>query len=60
MREALAEAWLEKEHKVIWPWNMERDKRNANASLPGADLVGFVENGSEIRLILGEVKSSRR
>lgn len=56
--EALAEAWLEKEHQVIWPWNMERDKRNANASLPGADLVGFVRNGSETRLVLGEVKSS--
>ena len=35
--EAFAEAWLSQEHGVIWPWNMERDKRNANASLPGAD-----------------------
>lgn len=58
--EAMAEAWLEKEHQVIWPWNMERDKRNANASLPGADLVGFVRNGSETRLVLGEVKASKQ
>lgn len=56
--EAFAEAWLREEHKIIWPWNMERDKRNANASLPGADLIGFVVNGSESRLVLGEVKSS--
>jgi len=56
--EALAEAWLAEGYQVIWPWNMKRDKRNANASLPGADLVGFVENGVETRLVLGEVKSS--
>jgi len=56
--EALAEAWLSREYKVIWPWNMERDKRNANASLPGADLVGFVVNSANTRLVLGEVKSS--
>ena len=58
MGEAVAEAWLSREHKVIWPWNMERDKRNAYASLPGADLVGFLESGADTRLVLGEVKSS--
>ena len=56
--EALAEVWLKREHGVFWPWNMERDKRTALASLPGADLVGFVTQGNEIRLALGEVKSS--
>lgn len=56
--EALAEAWLSREHGVVWPWNMERDKRTPLASLPGADLVGFVTNGSETRLALGEVKCS--
>jgi len=56
--EALAEAWLSREHGVVWPWNMERDKRTAQASLPGADLVGFVTQGSETRLALGEVKCS--
>lgn len=56
--EALAEAWLSREYGVVWPWNMERDKRTPQASLPGADLVGFVTKGSETRLVLGEVKSS--
>ncbi|MHB1333678.1 MAG: hypothetical protein ACYCY1_13875 [Sulfuriferula sp.] len=56
--EALAEAWLSREHGVIWPWNMERDKRTPLASLPGADLVGFVTHGNETRLALGEVKCS--
>lgn len=56
--EALAEAWLSRERGVIWPWNMERDKRTAKASLPGADLVGFVIDQGDTRLVLGEVKSS--
>lgn len=56
--EALAEAWLSREHGVVWPWNMERDKRTPKASLPGADLVGFITQGAETRLVLGEVKSS--
>lgn len=56
--EALAEAWLSREHGVLWPWNMERDKRTPQASLPGADLVGFITRGSETHLVLGEVKSS--
>lgn len=56
--EAMAEAWLSREYGVIWPWNMERDKRTPLASLPGADLVGFVTHGGETRLALGEVKCS--
>jgi hypothetical protein len=56
--EALAEAYLMNKHNVIWPWNMQRDKRTAKASLPGADLIGFEINGKNIRLVLGEVKSS--
>ena len=56
--EALAEAWLSRERGVVWPWNMERDKRTPLASLPGADLVGFVTQGTETRLALGEVKCS--
>ncbi|KTD54926.1 hypothetical protein Lsai_2518 [Legionella sainthelensi] len=56
--EALAETWLTHTHQVIWPWNMERDKRNARASLPGADLVGFIQSGSDTLLALGEVKLS--
>ena len=56
--EALAEAYLSREHAITWPWNTERDKRNPRASLPGADLVGFEINGNEVRLVLGEVKTS--
>lgn len=56
--EALAEAYLSREHEITWPWNMERDKRHPNASLPGADLVGFEICGEDVRLALGEVKTS--
>ncbi|RLA41393.1 MAG: hypothetical protein DRR06_16035 [Gammaproteobacteria bacterium] len=56
--EAMAEAHLTREHGVSWPWNMERDKRNPKASLPGADLVGFKTDGADVRLVLGEVKTS--
>jgi hypothetical protein len=56
--EAMAEAYLGREHEITWPWNMERDKRNPRASLPGADLVGFEVEGGDARLALGEVKTS--
>ena len=56
--EALAEAVLEAHHEVELPWNNERDKRNAFASLPGADIVGFQRDGDSHRLALGEVKCS--
>lgn len=56
--EALAEAWLSREYGVVWPWNMERDKRTPRASLPGADLIGFVTKDGETHLVLGEVKCS--
>lgn len=56
--EAIAEAYLERDYDITWPWNMERDKRNPKASLPGADLIGFEIKGDYIRLVLGEVKTS--
>lgn len=56
--EAMAEAYLMRQNNVVWPWNMERDKRNPKASLQGADLVGFEIIGENIRLALGEVKTS--
>jgi len=56
--EALAETWLMEYHAVTFPWNMERDKRNPFASLPGADLIGFTKDKDEFRLVLGEVKTS--
>ena len=56
--EAIAEAYLGRANEITWPWNMERDKRNPNASLPGADLIGFEIEGAYVRLALGEVKTS--
>jgi len=56
--EALAEAWLSHKYGVVWPWNTERDKRTPKASLPGADLIGFMPSGQRTYLVLGEVKSS--
>ena len=56
--EAMAEAYLSREFGIVWPWNMERDKRTPNASLPGADLIGFEVIDGSVRLVLGEVKSS--
>ena len=56
--EAIAEAFLSREYRITWPWNTKRDRRHPNASLPGADLVGFIVEGETTRLVLGEVKSS--
>ena len=56
--EAIAEAYLSVFHNVIWPWNMERDKRTPKASLPGADLIGFEIQNGVVSLVLGEVKTS--
>ena len=56
--EALAESLLMETHDVIFPWNMKRDKRNPFASLPGADLIGFIKEKDKFRLVLGEVKTS--
>jgi len=56
--EAIAEVWLNKAYGVIWPWNMARDKRNPKASLPGADLIGFINKDSAHQFVFGEVKTS--
>lgn len=55
--EALAECILEKEG-ACFPWNMDKDKRTPNASLPGADIVGFKLVNGENFLLIGEVKTS--
>lgn len=56
--EALAECLLEEGHGLVLPWNSERDKRTPKASLPGADLVGFIEEDEDAFLALGEIKTS--
>ena len=58
--EAFAECALQDDagREVHWPWNMVRDRRTPRASLPGADLVGFLCDGQEVFLLIGEVKAS--
>jgi len=56
--EAFAEAILEKENNVEFPWNQKRDLRNENSSLSGADLIGLIEDNGQTKLLIGEVKTS--
>jgi hypothetical protein len=56
--EALAECILEDELGILWPWNVERDKRTPKASLPGADLVGIYNKPCGSIFLFGEVKTS--
>ncbi len=56
--EALAEAFLEIQERVVFPWNTKRDLRNSNASLQGADIVGIVGEGTETTFAFGETKGS--
>ena len=56
--EAIAEAYLQNNCKIKWPWNMRYDLRIPNASLPGADLVGFIEDKNRTKFVFGEVKTS--
>lgn len=59
--EALAETVLEgdENREVVWPWNTARDRRTPQASLPGADLVGFCRDDHGVALLFGEVKTSQ-
>ncbi|GIT98801.1 hypothetical protein [Sulfurovum sp. TSL1] len=56
--ESFAEAVLEDEYNVEFPWNQARDLRNENASLPGADIVGLINDNGQQKLLFGEVKTS--
>ncbi|MCG3714332.1 hypothetical protein L5F64_01970 [Aliarcobacter butzleri] len=56
--EAFAEAILEQENNVTFPWNQKRDLRNENSNLTGADLVGFINDNGQTKLLFGEVKTS--
>lgn len=59
--EALAECVLETEidAQICWPWNAVADRRTPRASLPGADLVGFLIEGDDVWFVFGEVKTSQ-
>ena len=58
--EALAETLLmeDENREVMFPWNELRDRRTPQASLPGADLVGFCRDDRGCALLFGEVKTS--
>lgn len=56
--ESFAEAILEQNYNVTFPWNNNRDLRNENGSLPGADIVGLIDDGGQFKLVFGEVKTS--
>ncbi|SPC18351.1 hypothetical protein [Cupriavidus taiwanensis] len=57
--EAIAEVALQAREGAIWPTNRRRDMRSVRASLPGADIVGFVPGlDGKYRFLLAEVKTS--
>lgn len=56
--EAMAECLLSDEVGAIWPWNENRDRKTPKASLPGADIVGFIGEGDSTTFLFGEVKTS--
>ncbi len=57
--ESFSEAILEQELSVVFPWNHARDLRNENASLPGADIVGLINDNGQYKILFGEVKTSQ-
>ena len=56
--EAVAECLLAADHGIVFPWNGRRDEKVPKASLPGADLVGLLDEAQRATLVFGEVKSS--
>jgi hypothetical protein len=56
--ETIAELALQAELQAVWPTNRRRDMRSVRASLPGADIVGFVPCAGGYRFLFGEVKTS--
>jgi hypothetical protein len=54
----VAECLLAEEFNITWPWNENRDRKTPRASLPGADLVGLLEENANVTLLFGEVKTS--
>lgn len=56
--EALAQCFLEDQEGSRFPWNGLRDQKIDNASLPGADLIGFKGQRGDVRFLFGEVKTS--
>jgi len=57
--EALAEAWLTDHKNCEFPWPFNRDLRHHRASLPGAELVGFIGAGTDTQFVFSQVKTSK-
>ncbi len=56
--EAFAEFFLEEKYQVRFYYNHIRDAKNPNSNSTGADLVGFIDVGSDTIFSFGEVKTS--
>ncbi len=56
--ESFSEAILERDFGAKFPWNTNRDSKNENASLPGADIIGLINEDGQEKLLFGEVKTS--
>lgn len=56
--EKIAECFLEDYCNSIFPYNDSRDAKDSNSSLPGTDMVGFVEIENKPLFLFGEVKTS--
>jgi hypothetical protein len=56
--EVLAEVLLQETEGACLPWPPSWDKRSATASLPGPDLIGFLEDQGSECFLFGEVKTS--
>ncbi|MDG3440150.1 hypothetical protein [Nitrospirillum amazonense] len=56
--EAFAECILAESDDATWPWHEGRDLKTPKASLPGADIVGFVGDNQDACFLFGEVKTS--
>ena len=56
--ECMAECYLEENHEVRFHYESNRDARNPEGNLHGADIVGFSELEGETVFVFGEVKTS--
>lgn len=56
--EVLAQVLLEDTENTRFPWPPTWDNRSTTASLPGADLVGFIGADGDERFAFGETKTS--
>ncbi len=56
--ESLAILYLTHHRNCLFPWPSSRDQKTPDASLPGADLVGFQQKDKYIIFAFGEVKTS--